>query len=361
MTFRRQAVDRSSPSLTLEPMQITPVILAGGGGARLWPLSRPDWPKPLLKLLGPRSLLQETAARFADDARFAPPMLSVGQAFAAGCLHDLAEIGAAPTCTVVEPEGRNTAAAIAAAALAAPAGALLLMAPADHAIGAPAIFCDAVARAAAAVGDGLAVFGVTPDRPETGYGYIVPALQPRVGALRPIGRFTEKPSHAAASELIGAGALWNAGLFLGRRESFLAAFETHAPDILAAVTAALPAEAATAGVINLTAAFGGARTTPFDKAIMERTDVGLVADLAAGWSDVGDWAAVWRASGKDADGNVMIGDVVAVNCRGCYLRGEGVAARAADLSDMIVIATPEATLTLPLSAAQTVRRLAGPP
>jgi len=342
-------------------MQITPVILAGGGGARLWPLSRPDRPKPLLKLLGPRSLLQETAARFADDARFAPPMLSAGQAFAAACLRDLAEIGAAPSLTVVEPEGRNTAAAIAAAALAAPAGALLLMAPADHAIGAPAIFCDAVACAAAAVGAGLAVFGVTPDRPETGYGYIVPASERGTGALRPIGRFTEKPSHATAIALIDAGALWNAGLFLGRRESFLAAFETLAPDILAAVTAALPAGAATSGILHLTAAFGDARSAPFDKAIMERTDAGLVADLAAEWSDVGDWAAVWRASGKDGDGNVMLGDVVAQNCRGCYLRGEGAAARAADLADMVVIATPEATLTLPLAAAQAVRRLADAP
>lgn len=349
-------------------MKITPVILAGGGGARLWPVSRPDRPKPLLKLLGPRSLLQETAARFADDARFGPPMLSVGQAFAAACRRDLAEIGTAPTLTVIEPEGRNTAAAIAAAALAAPAGALLLMAPADHAIGDPAIFCDAVARAAAAVGEGLAVFGVTPDRPETGYGYILPAspsgedVGVGVGALRPIGRFTEKPTEAAARDLIGAGALWNAGLFLGRRESFLAAFETLAPDILAAVTAALPTGAtAEVGVLQLTSAFAGVRSAPFDKAIMELTDTGLVAGLAAGWSDVGDWAAVWRASDKDAAGNVIVGDAVALNCRGCYLRGEGAAVRAADLVDMIVIATPAATLTLPLSAAQAVRRLADAP
>lgn len=344
-------------------MQITPVILAGGGGARLWPVSRPDRPKPLLQLLGPRSLLQETALRFAGDGRFGSPMLSVGQAFANASRCDLAEAGASSVLTVIEPEGRNTAAAIAAAALAAPAGALLLMAPADHAIGDPAVFCDAVARAATAVGDGLAVFGVTPDRPETGYGYILPvSTGADAGVLRPIARFTEKPNAAAAGDLIGAGALWNAGLFLGRRESFLVAFEAHAPDILVAVSAALPTGKPTeTDALQLTAAFAKVRAAPFDKAIMELTDTGLVAGLAAGWSDVGDWAAVWRASPKDAAGNVIVGDVVALNCRGCYLRGAGAAVRVADLVDMIVIATPAATLTLPLSAAQAVRRLADAP
>ena len=264
-------VYRRPSRLTLEPMQITPVILAGGGGARLWPASRPDRPKPLLKLLGPRSLLQETAARFAGDARFSAPMLSVGQAFAAACRSDLTEIGARPALTVSEPEGRNTAAAIAAAAVAAEEGALLLMAPADHAIGDPASFGDAVARAAATVGNGLAVFGVTPDRPETGYGYILPAAAAAAAgqALRPIDRFTEKPNAAAAEKLIAAGALWNAGLFLGRRESFLAAFAALAPHLLAAVTAALPTGATTdAGVLCLTAAFCDARSGPFDKATL---------------------------------------------------------------------------------------------
>lgn len=340
-------------------MQITPVILAGGGGARLWPLSQPDRPKPLLKLLGERSLLQETALRFAGDDRFGRPILSVGQDFAAACLADMRTVDAPPALTVIEPVGRDTAAAIAAAALSAPDDALLLMAPADHAIAEPGAFRDAVALAAGEITSGLAVFGVTPDRPETGYGYINPAAGSAAGALRQVERFTEKPDPAGATALLKAGALWNAGLFLGQRRSFIAAFEAYAPDILAAVRAAMPRTAPNNKVRLEAKSFSNARPAPFDKAIMERTDQAHVAALDVGWSDVGDWNAVWQASGKDSDGNVIIGEVRAVDCQGCYLRGEGAVAKAAGLRDMVVVATPSGMLTLPRAEAQSVKRLVG--
>ncbi len=338
-------------------MNITPVILAGGGGQRLWPLSTPDRPKPLLRLFGARSLLQATALRFGDSSRFAPPMLSVGQSFAAAALADMAAIGARPSLALIEPEGRNTAAAIAAAALAAPPEAALLLAPADHAIRDEAALHAALESAWPAVlADRLVVFGVVPDRPATGFGYAVPDAAAAAGQVRPLARFVEKPEAAAATRLIEAGALWNAGMFFGRASAFLAAFEAHAPGILDAARRAMTPP--NDGRLRLSPAFAAAPAVPFDMAVMERTDRASVAPLDCGWSDVGDWDAVWRASPRDAAGNVLVGETAASDCRDCYIRGEGAVAAAHGLTDMIVIATPQATLTIPRSAAQEVRRLA---
>ncbi|MGZ0186412.1 MAG: mannose-1-phosphate guanylyltransferase [Alphaproteobacteria bacterium] len=341
-------------------MKITPIILAGGGGARLWPLSTPAYPKPLLRLFGDRSLLQATAHRFRDQSRFTAPVLSVGQAFADDALADLHAEGVAPALTIVEPVGRNTAAAIAAAALSSNPEATLLIAPADHVISDEQAFHAALEAASLAIAhDKIVVFGVTPERPETGFGYAVPSLGESIGAARPLQRFVEKPDGDTAKRLIHDGALWNAGMFFGRTGAFLRAFEDHAAEIVAGVKAATPK--ATGVVIRLESAFGDVPAAPFDKAVMEKTADAAVAPLDCGWSDVGDWAAVWRASPKDSGGNVLVGDVRIAACNGCYIRGEGAVAAAQGLTNMIVVATADGTLTIPMAEAQAVRSLADAP
>lgn len=327
-------------------MKIRPVILAGGGGARLWPLSTPQRPKPLLRLLDDRTLLRATAERVADPALFTRPLLSVGVAFAEAAAAELD--GAADL--LVEPVGRDTAAAVAAAALSASPETPLLMTPADHAIRDAAGFRRSIEAAMPAVLAGkLVLFGIPPTGPATGYGYALPGEADAIA--RPLDRFVEKPAEAEATRLIAEGALWNAGLFFGLAQTFLDAFAEHAPDILAAVRRARTGDGA------LSAAFADAPARPFDKAVMEKTRAAALAPLASDWSDVGDWLSVWNASTKDSDGNVIVGDVVQEGCRNCYLRGEGARAAATGLSDMAVVATPEATLVLPLQQAQSVKRL----
>lgn len=329
-----------------EARPITPVILSGGSGMRLWPLSRLGRPKQFLALTGELSLLEETALRV-SGAGFERPIL-VGSA---GQEDELSRIDA--TLTILEPAPRNTAPAVALAALAAP-DALLLVLPSDHVVADPTLFREAVEAARPAAEAGwLVTFGMAPDRPETGYGYIRTG-EPVAGAARRAAAFVEKPNRATAESYLGEGGwLWNAGMFLMRADAFLEALRAHAPEIAAAVEAAgVPREGGR--IVPNAEAFGRAPSRSIDRAVMERHDRVAVLPASFGWSDIGSWEALHGVSDKNGDGNVLVGDVVAIDARGSLIRSEGPVIAAIGIEDLIVVATERAVLIVPKSQSQRV-------
>jgi mannose-1-phosphate guanylyltransferase/mannose-1-phosphate guanylyltransferase/mannose-6-phosphate isomerase len=328
-----------------EARPITPVILSGGSGMRLWPLSRLGRPKQFLALTGALSLLEETALRVSGEG-FERPIL-VG---AAGQEEALGRIDAA--LTILEPAPRNTAPAVALAALAAP-DALLLVLPSDHVVADPALFREAVEAARPAAEAGwLVTFGMAPDRPETGYGYISTG-EPVAGAARRAAAFVEKPDRATAESYLGEGGwLWNSGMFLMRADAFLAALRTHAPDIAAAAEASLRRDGDR--IVADPDAFARAPSRSIDRAVMEVHDRVAVLPASFGWSDIGSWEALHGVSAKDGDGNVLIGDVVAVDAKGSLIRSEGPVIAAIGVEDLIVVATERAVLIVPRAQSQRV-------
>ena len=318
--------------------RIRPVILSGGAGTRLWPLSRLGRPKQFLALAGADSLLKQTGAR---AAHWGAPWVVVGA--------DQAEMAAAElpgARLVIEPCPRGTAAAIALAALAAGEDDLLLVMPSDHRIADEAAFRAAVGKGAPAAADGwLVTFGIAPDRPETGYGWIARGEGAIGEGVHPVERFAEKPDRASAEAWLQAGGWsWNAGLFLLRASAALAAFEAHAPEVLAAARASLADPAR----------FAEAPPLSFDKAVMEHTDRAAVVPVAMGWSDIGSWDALHALGPRDADGNAVSGDAVAVDSRGCLVRSDGPAVVALGLDDIVIVATERAVLVLPRGQSQRV-------
>jgi mannose-1-phosphate guanylyltransferase len=324
---------------------IQPVILCGGAGTRLWPLSTAERPKPFLRLDGERSLLAATLARVADSERFLDPII-VGSA-----AHDealSAEAGASARL-VLEPSGRNTAPALAAAALLADLPSrLLLVMPSDHVIHDVPAFLDAVAAAVSFAEDGrLMTFGIRPTRPETGYGYIRrgPALGDGVFEAA---SFVEKPDRATAETyLAGRDHDWNAGIFLLRADRYLEELRRHAPEVAGSAERALANRNRDGSKIVLEAAsFGRSPSISIDVAVMERSDRVGVVPVDIGWSDVGTWEAVYDA-GKaeaDGDGNVARGPVQLENVRGCYLQSDGPRIVAIDVDDLVVVATADGVL-----------------
>ena len=329
-----------------EGRPITPVILSGGTGMRLWPLSRLGRPKQFLALTGERSLLEETALRVAGEG-FERPIL-VG---AAGQEEELGRVDAA--LTILEPAPRNTAPAVALAALAAP-DALLLVLPSDHAVADPEAFRAALAAARPAAEAGwLVTFGMEPDRPETGYGYIR-AGDPVVGEARRADAFVEKPDRATAERYLGEGGwLWNAGMFLMRADAFLDALHRHAPEIAQSVQAA-GVRRDEGRILPDAAAFARAPSASIDRAVMERHDRVAVLPASFGWSDIGSWGALHGVSAKDEGENVLVGDVVAVDTKGSLIRSEGPVIAAIGVEDLIVVATERAVLIVPKSQSQRV-------
>ncbi|MGH6970852.1 MAG: mannose-1-phosphate guanylyltransferase, partial [Caulobacteraceae bacterium] len=278
---------------------IVPVILSGGEGRRLWPLSSPERPKQFLALTGEETLLQQTVRRLADPEAFAPPIVvgGVGQRFLIA--EQLRAAGLAVQRILLEPEGRNTAPALAVGALAALEGdpeALILSTHADHAIADGAAFRASVARGAPAARAGrLVLFGVKPTSPATGLGYIEPGAAID-GAASEVARFIEKPELALARELVSAGRLWNSGLFLMRAASLVEELERHAPAVLAAARSALSAARTDDDFVRLDpAAFRAAPAISIDHAVMEKTANAAVVAADFAWSDIGSWSAVWEA------------------------------------------------------------------
>jgi mannose-1-phosphate guanylyltransferase/mannose-6-phosphate isomerase len=340
---------------------IQPVILSGGEGRRLWPLSRPERPKQFLALTGAETLLQQTVRRLADPALFAPPIIigGVGQRFLIAEQLRAADLAAARI--VLEPMGRNTGPALAVGALLALAedpAALILSAHADAAIPDADAFRATVARGMAAAEAGRVVlFGVTPTQPATGYGYIEPRGAD-TGAVREVARFLEKPDEPTAVRLIEAGCLWNSGIFLMSAARLIEEMARHEPKVLDAARTAIDKAKADSDFLRLDPdSFAAAPSIAIDHAVMERTAEASVITADFAWSDIGAWSAVWEAAAKDADANATIGPVVLEGSSGSIVYAEGTRVAAYGVSDLVIVATPDRVLVVPRGEDQRVRDL----
>ena len=341
---------------------LIPVILSGGAGTRLWPLSRELYPKQLLALLGPRTMLQQTALRVAG-LDCAAPVIVCNEAHRFLVAEQLRALRITPRAIVLEPFGRNTAPAIALAALAALRDSggvdpLLLVLPADHVIRDTAVFQQAVRTALPAAEQGqLVTFGIVPGAPETGYGYIQRGLPH--GDVYGIARFIEKPDLTRARQFVAAGDYyWNSGMFLFRAGRFLAELARLAPEISAACRAAFEGGQADLDFTRVDPdAFEQCPSDSIDYAVMEKTSGAVVVPLDAGWSDVGSWSALQDASPKDAAGNVTHGDVLVEDSTGCYLYAESRLLATVGLKDHVVVETKDAILVAPRARVQDVKKL----
>ena len=336
---------------------ITPVILSGGSGTRLWPLSRELYPKQLLKLVGNHTMLQDTVLRL-GGLEAGAPVVVCNDSHRFLVAEQLRQLGIKPRAIVLEPIGRNTAPAIALAAFAADPDALLLVLPADHVIVDVAAFQAAIALAVPAAQAGrLVTFGIVPGAPETGYGYIRRGAAQ--GSAYAIAQFVEKPDLARAQQFVDSGEYyWNSGMFLFKASRYLQELTAHAPDIAEAARAAgLAAEPDLDFVRINKAAFELCRSESIDYAVMEKTADAVVVPLDAGWSDVGSWDALHQASAADADGNVFMGDIVAEDSTGCYLHAESRLVTAVGLRDHVVVETKDAIMVAPRDRVQDVKKL----
>ncbi|HEX7054640.1 MAG TPA: mannose-1-phosphate guanylyltransferase/mannose-6-phosphate isomerase [Burkholderiales bacterium] len=351
---------------------LQPIILSGGSGTRLWPLSREHYPKPLLRLLGEHSLLQATVLRLdalRDKAELRPPILVCNEEHRFLTADQLVQIGRPAASLLLEPAPRNTAPALHVAALEAARDGddpLLLVLPADHLVGRPQALAESLVRAlaCAAAGD-LVVFGVPPDRPETGYGYIRAGAATAQGA-RAVDAFVEKPDEARARELLASRAYtWNSGMFMTRASSWTQALNQYRPDIARAAERAWREAKRDGAFVRLGAeAFRACPSESIDKAVAEPLAArplasvrASVVPLDAGWSDVGNFSAVWEAGARDARGNVVSGDVLVEDAQGTLVLANGRLVAVLGLRDMVVVETPDAVMVAPKSRAQDVRSL----
>ena len=338
--------------------KIVPVILSGGSGTRLWPMSRTGQPKQLLALTHADTMLQLTARRTPQDNGFAAPIVVANAAHADIIEAQLAAAGVTDTLLILEPMARNTAPAIALAAVAAAPDAVLLVMPSDHVITDPAAFRAAIDRALPLVTDGaMATFGITPDGPETGYGYIQAGAALADG-VHAVARFVEKPDRATAQSYLDAGGYhWNGGIFLFRADTYLAALDIHAPAMADAARRAVAGSAREHGrLFPDPVAFAASPSDSVDYAVMEKAEHVVVVPVAMGWSDVGSWDALYDMAARDADGNAVHGDVVAIDTRNCMIRSDGPLVAMVGVSDLIVVATGDAILILPRGESQEVKR-----
>ena len=344
---------------------ITPVILSGGSGTRLWPLSRETHPKQFQPLVGERSLLQATWARLGGLAGLAAPLVVANEEHRFMVAEQLRQLGAAPAAIVLEPVGRNTAPAIAVAALKAVedgADPVLLVLPSDHVIADGEGFRAAVRAALPAAAAGrLVTFGIVPEAAETGYGYIKAGdgLAPGgAGAgVRAVERFVEKPDAATARAYGESGDdFWNSGMFRFRAGAFLGELQRHAPAILDAARAALAAARRDADFLRLDrAAFAACPSDSIDYAVMEKTDRAAVLPVSVGWNDVGSWSALWQVADQDSDGNAHHGDVIALDCRNTLAWGGRRLVTLLGLDEVIVVDTDDALLVAAKDKVQQVK------
>ncbi len=351
---------RFAASQTLSTTATVPVILSGGAGTRLWPLSRALHPKQLLPMAGDASMLQATAARFGDAARFAAPIVVGGEAHRFIIADQLSAIGCVPAVIVLEPVARNTAAAIALAALSVAPETVLVVAPSDHVIVDTKAFGEAVAKAIPAAHAGrLVTFGIAARSPETGYGYIeIGAALPGFPGVSAVARFVEKPDAATARHFVAAGTYaWNGGIFVFTAAAYLAALTEHAPEIAGACHAAMQAAHPDGLFLRPDAkAFARSPSVSIDYAVMEHTAAAAVVPVEMGWSDLGSWAALWEIAPRDGDGNVLTGDVVVVDSHDCLVRVDnGPSVALVGVRDLVVVSTADAVLVVPRDRAQDVK------
>lgn len=344
--------------------KISPVILSGGSGTRLWPMSRESYPKQLLPLTAERSLLQETAGRAHNSGRFAAPTVVCNAEHRFIVAQQLRDIGEQPRAILLEPVGRNTApaAAIAAIMLAREdEDALVLLLPSDHAVTDRIAFQSAVSTAAGAALDGaLVTFGIKPGGPETGYGYIRrgEALKGHNGCFS-VGEFVEKPDLETAKSYLATGGFdWNSGMFLFTARRYLEELDRFEPEIVAQCNKALDTAETDLDFIRIAEApFAACPSKSIDYAVMEHTEQAAVVPADMGWSDVGSWTALWDDGNKDGSNNVVVGDVLAFDSSGSYLRSEGPLITALGVQDLVVVATADAILVMPKDRAQDVRTI----
>lgn len=344
--------------------RLYPVILSGGAGSRLWPLSREALPKQLLPLVSDRTLLQETVLRLAQIDGAAEPLLVCNHEHRFLAAEQLREIGVKPLGLMLEPVGRNTAPAIAAAAhylSARDPDALMLVLPADHLIRDVSAFAVAVKQAAAAADQGLLVtFGIVPDYPETGYGYIRRGspLEGLTSVCR-VERFVEKPDRQTATAyLADGGYYWNSGMFLFRAANYLAELGQMHPEMADASREAVTKSRPDLDFMRLDEdAFARCPAESIDYAVMERTANAAVVPVEMGWNDIGSWSSLWEVCEKDEDGNVRRGDVLTEHTRNSFLRAESRALAVVGLDDVIVVETPDAVLVTHKERAQDVKKV----
>ncbi len=345
-------------------MPLHPVILCGGSGTRLWPLSRSAYPKQFLKLTSELSMLQDTLKRLEGVPGLADPLVICNHEHRFLVAEQLRAIGAKPKLLLLEPMGRNTAPAVAAAALALAAEdpkALMLVLPSDHCIQDRAAFHRAIATASAAAAQGLmTTFGIIPDSPETGYGYIRrgPALQGLKG-VHAIERFVEKPDAVRAQEFLDSGEyFWNSGMFLLGAGAYVEELGVHQPAVLDAVRRALAARQMDLDFCRLEeAAFASSPSISIDYAVMEKTTLGAVGPVEMGWSDVGSWDALWQIHAKTAEGNVLEGDVLAENVNNTFIKADNRMVAAVGVDNLIIVETSDAVLVADKRSAQDVKAL----
>lgn len=337
--------------------RIVPVILSGGSGTRLWPMSTPDRPKQFLPLTHDETMFQLTARRTGDTARFSAPIVVANARHAALIEGQLAEIGIAPQALILEPCARNTAPAIALAAIEAGDAPMLVM-PSDHAIADEAAFQRAIDAALPLLDNGwLVTFGISPTGPETGYGYIEAGESLGAGTHR-VSRFIEKPDRARAEAMLAAGGhVWNGGIFLFRADTFLAALSTHAPEMLAAVRKSLDgATRQGARILPDEAAFASSPSDSIDYAVMEKADRVAVVPVAMGWSDVGSWDALHDLGEKDAAQNALKGDIRLIDAGGNLIHSDGIRISVAGVKDLIIVASGNEVMILPRGSSQDVKK-----
>lgn len=342
-------------------MDVIPVVLCGGSGTRLWPLSRELYPKQLLSLVDNHSLLQNTVTRCSGHKKATGPVLVCNEEHRFLVAEQLREISVRPRQIILEPEGRNTAPAVALAALEAlktAEDAILVILPSDHVIQSEETFQKALSRAIElAEEDALVTFGIVPGHAETGYGYI------RRGEAQDdvykVAAFVEKPDQATADEYFKSGDYyWNSGMFVFKASTFMAELMKNRADIAEAVTKAV---GCATGDLDFTrvdaAAFAACPSDSIDYAVMEKTSAAMVVPLDAGWSDIGSWDALWAISEKDAHQNTLVGDVAVSDVENSYIRAEHRLVSAVGISDLVVVETADAVMVASQERAQDVKSI----
>jgi mannose-1-phosphate guanylyltransferase / mannose-6-phosphate isomerase len=340
---------------------IRPVILCGGGGTRLWPLSRTGKPKQFQRIVGEQSLLQATAQRCVGSG-FGPPLISTGDDLRGSVIDQLHATGVVPAAILLEPAARNTAPAIAAAAhwaLARGEDDPVLVMPSDHMIPDATAFQAAVEAALPAALEGnLLTFGIRPARVHTGYGYIH-AAEPVSEAVRKVERFVEKPdAERAAAFLADGNYFWNSGIFLFRPSAFLAELKRYAPDVGEQVEQTMHAATSDAVFVRPGNAFASVRDVSIDYAVMEHSEKMLVVPVTFAWSDVGSWDAVRELMPADESGNVLQGDVLALGVTNSLIRSDSdVTVAVIGLDRVVCVVTEDAVFIAPLDRAQDVKKV----
>ncbi len=338
-----------------------PVILSGGSGTRLWPLSRSQYPKQFLPLVTENTMLQETLMRLDGLHDLSDPIVVCNEDHRFMVAEQLREMGVDSQSILLEPVGRNTAPAVAMAALSSQSpDELLLVLAADHVIVDIERFQAAIRQAVDVADSGaLVTFGIVPTGPETGYGYIKRGKNLDETGAYGVEKFVEKPDLDTATRYIDSGDYyWNSGMFVFKASRFLEELERHNPEMLAACRKAHKSATVSPDFTRLgKEAFSACPADSIDYAVMEKTDQAVVVPLDAGWNDVGSWSALWDVAGKDSQGNALKGDVLCVDTKNSFIQSENKLVAVVGLSDMVVVETDDAVMVSPRSRVQEVKQI----